>query len=527
MPSTLALDAWPGPTGYDPIAYYTEFLEQFQFHLPTGIIPSRSDDILGAYTNELQVFADSTGMQVKVYQGRCQIKGVFGKVKDADVSGGVYALGPFTNADASNPRIDRVVLRANLSTGAITLQILAGTAAATPQPATLTQTNTTWDLPLAQVFIPATAATIAPYQVMDERVYAATPASLADALAIPNPIVNGGMGIWNDGGTFTSIANATYGAETFLYTKSGSGVHDLLRSSDVPASGLTVGIEPYSSHLDVTTASASPSAGDIYTYETRIEGRRAKALLSRGFTLPLWVKAAKVGYHAVGFTNAAADRFCVCEYFVETADTWLLKWVRVPPAPTAGTWDYLNGIGLRIIWTLASGSTNKAPTTYAPGTWTSTQYLATQKTVNEMDSTANNFKLAMVGRMTAGGLVLPFAPQVDEEALAGAYYEVIGGDDAAEHAGAGLANSSTLGICDVPYRYKKRAVPVVTASAASDWGVYDPSGGVLAGTAISFGNPSRGMTQCALTVASGLTTGRGTVMIARNTNARIKVNARL
>jgi hypothetical protein len=458
MPSTLALGAWPGPTGLDPVAYYTEFLEQFQFHLPTGVLPSRSDDILGSYTGELQVVADSTGMQVKVSQGRCQIKGVFAKIKDADVSGGIFTLGPFTNADATNPRIDRVVLRANLSTGAITLQILAGTAAATPQPAAVTQNNSTWDLPLAQVYIPAASATIAPYQVMDERVYAATPAALADARPIENPIVNGGMGVWN--GTFpvASAANGAVGAEMFVYLKSGSGVHDLIQSNDVPA-GTTTSIEPYSTHLDVTTASASPAAGDYYRYEHRIEGRRVNPLAARGFTLPFWVNAAKVGYHAVSFFNSGNDRGGVCEYFVETAGTWLLKWIRVPSvylAPGGGSWDYQSGVGLRLSWTLAAGSTFRAPTTYQPGTWGSTQYFATPKTVNEMDNTANNFKLAMVGRMTAGGLILPFAPHVDEPGLCKRYYERL-----YPSATGSVTNTHAFGNY-FTYSAPKRAAPTIT-----------------------------------------------------------------
>jgi hypothetical protein len=526
MASTLALGAWPGPSGLDPVAYYTEFLEQFQFHLPTGVIPSRLDDILGAYTNELQVFADSTGMQVKVYQGRCQIKGVFGKVKDADVSGGVYTLGPFTNADASNPRIDRVVLRANLSTGAITLQILAGTAAATPQPAALTQTNTSWDLPLAQINIPAASSTIAPYQVMDERIYAATPAALADALSIPNPIVNGGMGIWNEATTFTSIATGTYAAEQFVYSKSGTGVHDVLQAVDVPTAGLTVGIESYSSHLDVTTADVSIAAGDLYIYETKIEGRRIKPLLSRGFTLPFWVKAAKVGYHAVSFVNSGGDRSCVCEYFVETADTWLLKWVRVPPAPSAGTWDYLSGIGLRVVWCLAAGSTYQYATTQAPGTWQTGTFYATSRQVNELDSTANNFKLAMVGRMTAGGLILPFAPHPNEEVLSKRYYNVLKPGTANAPMGQGVVASSTVVVAGFAFP-EMRATPVGSISAAGDFSAYD--GAVSAtGTTVSVASAGNGSAQLSVTASGGgLSAGRGCIILAANTNAAIKLNARL
>lgn len=74
-------------------------------------------------------------------------------------------------ADATNPRIDRVV--AELDTGddvrAITLKILKGTAAASPAAPAVVRAGTVYQLSLGQVEIPANVAAIPSDGVTDER----------------------------------------------------------------------------------------------------------------------------------------------------------------------------------------------------------------------------------------------------------------------------------------------------------------------------------------------------------------------
>lgn len=69
---------------------------------------------------------------------------------------------------ASNPRIDRVVLRASWSAQTVRITRIAGTEAASPTAPAMTQVaNTTWDVPLAQVRI-TTGGVIT---LTDERTY--------------------------------------------------------------------------------------------------------------------------------------------------------------------------------------------------------------------------------------------------------------------------------------------------------------------------------------------------------------------
>lgn len=75
---------------------------------------------------------------------------------------------------STNPRIDRVVLRKDFSGQTIRVTRIAGTEAASPSAPALTQSDgTTWDVPLAQVYI-TTGGVIT---VTDEREFAYSPLS--------------------------------------------------------------------------------------------------------------------------------------------------------------------------------------------------------------------------------------------------------------------------------------------------------------------------------------------------------------
>ena len=125
--------------------------------LPTGVVKG---ELLG-----LVVFADSTGMQVKVRSGRAWIEGHFFE-SDAEV---VLTLG--SNSSGST-RIDRVIIRADFTANTIALAVLAGTPGA-GAPA-VTQSTSTWEISLAQVSVPSGGVSIDAAQVTDERRLTAT-----------------------------------------------------------------------------------------------------------------------------------------------------------------------------------------------------------------------------------------------------------------------------------------------------------------------------------------------------------------
>jgi hypothetical protein len=113
---------------------------------PTGVLFNE--------LSQLGLYGDSSGMQVKVRTGRAWMRGHFYE-SDAE------RTLPIATADATNPRIDRVVLRADFVANTIGLAVLQGVPAATPTAALPTTNDSMWEIGLGTVTVPAGATTIA------------------------------------------------------------------------------------------------------------------------------------------------------------------------------------------------------------------------------------------------------------------------------------------------------------------------------------------------------------------------------
>ena len=115
--------------------------------------------------NELEVFADSTGMQVKVKSGQAMVRGHYYQ-NTAEVTLTVTA------ADLSNPRIDTVLIELDPSANTIVLRVVAGTPGASPTPTALVQTDSgVYQFKLAEVLVATGAITITADAVTDGRTY--------------------------------------------------------------------------------------------------------------------------------------------------------------------------------------------------------------------------------------------------------------------------------------------------------------------------------------------------------------------
>lgn len=119
--------------------------------------------VLHGVDNTLQVYADSTGMQVKVKTGEAWIRGHWGRV-NAEKTLSIAA------AHATLQRLDRVVARVNFTSNSFELDVLTGTAGSGSAVA-VTQNTSLWEISLAIVTVPATDTSIDAGQVADTRAY--------------------------------------------------------------------------------------------------------------------------------------------------------------------------------------------------------------------------------------------------------------------------------------------------------------------------------------------------------------------
>lgn len=153
----MAQTSWPFEAVDTTETQYSRLLR----HIGQGVVGIPGD-------NNLLVFADSSGMQVKVK--------VVNSLSQAIVRGHMYqstAQETLTiQASETNPRIDSVVLSLDPSTNTIALAVVKGTAATSPVAPALTQTDTAvFQLLLANVAVAASATTISAGAVTDLRTF--------------------------------------------------------------------------------------------------------------------------------------------------------------------------------------------------------------------------------------------------------------------------------------------------------------------------------------------------------------------
>jgi hypothetical protein len=124
--------------------------------LSTGVLTGR--------LNQLAVTADGSALAVSVASGQAQVEG-FSYENDAALAQTI------ATANATNPRIDTVVVRLDRAANEARLRVVEGTPAASPVAPALTQTDGLYELPLADVRVPAAAGVIVAADVTDRRAF--------------------------------------------------------------------------------------------------------------------------------------------------------------------------------------------------------------------------------------------------------------------------------------------------------------------------------------------------------------------
>jgi hypothetical protein len=166
-----------------------------------------TDGIVGSPADTVVVYADSSGMQVKIRSGKYAV--VHGK-------GWYSGSSDITKAISSNgsgqPRIDLVVLGLDRSTQLVTEYVKTGTPSSAPQPPALQRDAVgggtgKWEIPVARVAVPAGAATISAGNVTTVAPWIGTgPLILPDVASLDR--------VW----TPTPGTTAIVGGDMYLYT---------------------------------------------------------------------------------------------------------------------------------------------------------------------------------------------------------------------------------------------------------------------------------------------------------------------
>lgn len=287
-----------------------------------------------------------------------------------------------------------------------------------------------------------------------------------------NKIINGRMEVAQRGASFVAVAGGAYTLDRWRYDKSAStAVHTVSQdSTDVPTAVQAGTLFNYSLRLNLTTADTAIAAGDFVGLTQLIEGYNYASIAQNTFTLSFWVKATLAGIYCVAFRNSGGDRSYIAEYTINATNTWERKTISVSASPSAGTWDYTTGVGLRLNFTLAAGATFQT----TAGTWNVGNFFATANQVNGVNTGATDFRVTGV-QIEAGVTATPFENKVfsSEVSLCQRYYEKSFSlaTTPVQNAGVGtgeygytasLAGALTERAPSVPFKVTKRATPTVT-----------------------------------------------------------------
>jgi hypothetical protein len=314
-----------------------------------------------------------------------------------------------------------------------------------------------------------------------------------------NAIINGAMDIWQRGtATLTNPANATY---------LGDGTYDLLYSAETPSASF-----PFQSSmkLDCTHIETEVAAGEYVRLNYFVEGYDFKRFEGQTATLSFWVWAVKTGVYCVSLRNNANDKSYIHEFTINSASTWEKKIITLT-FNSGGAFLYTNGVGLRIQWSIMTGST-WITATANKDTWLSGYYMSTDAQVNGLDNVANEFKLTGV-QLEIGSVATPFEFRhfTQELALCQRYYERIFPNISQGIYAAGYAYSTTQGVCHLLYA-TKRTSPTFGFSAVNDFQVLHANQSIET-TNMAANLTSVDRTNINANVAAGLTVGGGILLL--------------
>jgi hypothetical protein len=272
---------------------------------------------------------------------------------------------------------------------------------------------------------------------------------------------------WQRGTSFVSPPNNTYCADRFAWGSSGVGAVTVSRDATSPSVAQLGFVSTNCLKTVITTAAASPVTTDFGGWTYRIEGYDWAQLAQSYCVLSFWHAHTKAGKYTVSLRNFAADRTCVLEYTQSVSNAWEYSEIIIPPSPSAGTWNYTNGTGMMIWFTMLSGATYNT----TPGSWVTGNFLSTVNQVNSMDTVGNQFRIQLV-QLERGVIATPFEFRsvAAELALCRRYYERLGGRasyDLWMRAYQAVV-STTIG-CTIPFAVEKRATP--TVAKVGTWNV--------------------------------------------------------
>jgi hypothetical protein len=215
----------------------------------------------------------------------------------------------------------------------------------------------------------------------------------------------------------------------------------------------------------VSLSAYSVPSGEQYIFGQVIEGFNVAdfgwgATGAQSVTLSFWVRSSLTGTFGGALQNNAFDRSYPFSYTINAANTWEQKTVTIS-GDTSGTWLKTNGAGIRVGFSLGSGSALSGTS----GAWAGANYVSSTGATSVVGTNGATFYLTGV-QLEVGTAATPFERRQygQEFALCQRYYETCDGEFRFD----GNLGGATISTGNMWYwRATKRTTPTVAVVAQS------------------------------------------------------------
>jgi hypothetical protein len=229
-------------------------------------------------------------------------------------------------------------------------------------------------------------------------------------------------------------------------------------------------------YLGATSLSAySVSAGDVFALVQVVEGLNIADLgwgtaSAQTVTLSFWVRSSLTGTFGGCANNSAQNRSYPFSYTISSANTWEQKTITIT-GDTTGTWLTTNGGGIRIYFSIGSGTTYQG----TAGAWAGATYTTATGATSVVATNGATFYITGV-QLEKGSTATSFdyRPYGTELALCQRYFYA-----PANRTTAGVLRINAVSNGFLPV--EMRAVPTMTVYGTGGWtgansGKYDQDG---------------------------------------------------
>ena len=283
--------------------------------------------------------------------------------------------------------------------------------------------------------------------------------------AFKNRIINGAMVIDQRNAGASVTANGYNLVDRWAYAASQSSKFSAQQSTTAPSG--------FINSLIMTTASAvTIGAGDIFNINQPIEGLNISDLgwgtaSAQTITLSFWVRSSLTGTFGGSLSNSAVNRSYPFTYTVSSANTFEYKTITIT-GDTSGTWLTTNGVGIRLFFSLGTGSTYSG----TAGAWAGADYRSSTGATSVVGTNGATFYITGV-QLEKGSTATSFdyRPYGTELALCQRYYQVLAsGVNGPVSIGAAYTASSVFMV--IPFKTTMRAAPSFAATSGTNYYVF-------------------------------------------------------